>query len=267
MLGHHFRHDMIKKHVAMFGSLFNDLQIERFDSSDDSWDKLKIPLTYGPRDKLLALANQDFQSTKKAVSLTTPRISFELDDIHRDARRGTNPLMKFRIQSETKRIYTAIPIDFEFSVYVVAKNATDGNRIIEQILPFFQPSLTISMYVFGNEDPSISKDLKVVLNSVTCQDQYEGEEAARRSVLWTLRFTMHGFILGPVYAGGIIKKIEINNITGGGSGGDVEITESIIIRAGLTDAGEPTQDPDLSIPYDEIGSEDNWDFITQYESG
>ncbi len=264
MLGHHFRHDMIKKHVAMFGALFNDIQIERHDSVDDVWHKIKVPLTIGPRDKLIAAANKEFGSKEQAVATAaSPRISFEMENMSRDTQRQTNPRDKVRRKNE-KHMYKEIPYNFTFNVYVAAKTQTDGNRIVEQVLAFFTPSITITMFPFP-EDHSVSKDLKVTLNGLSCEDQYEGDVATRRSIVWTLQFTMQGFLYGPVYDGGIIKRIEMNFRPEDGSAHP--IIEAMTISPGLTTEGLPTTDPAQAIPFDEVKSTDNWAFLEQYESG
>lgn len=264
MLGHHFRHDMIKKHVAVFGSLFNDLQIERFDSDDNVWHQVKVPLTYGPRDKLIEAAHKVFGSDQQSVAIVGPRMSFELETIYRDTQRQTSPRHKVRLSNE-KHTWNLVPYNFVFNVYVIAKTQTDGNRIIEQILPFFQPSITISIFPINDNDTAVSRDIKVTMNgNPSCEDQYEGDANQRRSIVWTLQFTAQGFLAGPIKEGGIIKKIEMNYIP---QDGGVPYAEHVVIRAGLTADGDPTTDPDLSVPYNEIEATDNWAFITEYEDG
>jgi hypothetical protein len=263
MLGHHFRHDMIKKQVAIFGSLFNDMQIERWDSNDEVWHQIKVPLSYAPRDKFIAASHKEFGSTTQAVAMISPRMGFEMVSIQRDTRRQVNPMQKIRLEND-KHMYNLVPVNIAFNVYVIAKTATDANRVIEQIIPFFQPSITISMYPIP-EDHSLSRDIKVTLQQTECQDQYEGTEEQRRSILWTISFNAQGFILGPVRSGGIIKQIEMNFRPEDGA--EHARVETVIIHPGLTATGEPTTDPLETIPYNEVNKDDDWAFIVEYDEG
>lgn len=262
MLGHNFRNDTIKKYIAVFGSLFNDIQIERFDVDENVWQQLKIPLSYGPRDKLIDAAHKDFGSTQQAVSLNTPRMAFVLDDYSYDTTRKTNTMDKVKLSS-TKHMYNSVPYRFDFTVYVAAKTQTDGNRIVEQILPFFTPSIAITIHPIP-DNPTYKKDIKVVFTSVRCEDQYEGDSNERRSIVWELRFTLQGFLFGPTTTTSIIKRVEVNFR---GDQGYTNVVERILIHPGLTTGGLPTTNPLLSVPYQQVNKDDNWDFITEYDHG
>lgn len=286
MLGHNFRHDLVKKHVAIFGALFTDLQFERLDSTTGVWNQFMVPLTYGPRDKLIEEAHRQYGSSQQAVALTSPRISFVLERMARDSSRQTNPMNKIAMANET-HMFNVVPYNYSFGLYIIAKNQTDGNRILEQILAYFAPSLTISMFPVTG-DNTYSKDVKVVLEDVSCEDQYEGDLRERRSVLWTLQFVAQGFIIGPVTTGGIIKRIEMNFHRQDGSNPNAIANAAITIQPGmlsnrlvdksntpiidragavLKSKGTSTTDPSLTIPFSSINQTDNWAFITQYDNG
>lgn len=286
MIGHNFRHDLVKKHVAIFGALFTDIQFERLDSTTGRWNQFMVPLTYGPRDKLIEEAHKQYGSTQQEIALTSPRISFVLERMARDSSRQTNPMNKIAMANEG-HMFNAVPYNYSFGVYIIAKNQTDGNRVLEQILAYFAPSLTISMFPVSG-DTTYSKDVKVILEDVSCEDQYEGDLRERRSVLWTLQFVAQGFILGPVTKGGIIKRIEMNFhrqdgvntkavanssitiIPGMLANGLVDKTNTPIVdRTGspLKSKGTSTTNPTLTIPFTSINKTDNWAFITQYDNG
>ena len=56
MLGSTFYHQTIRKYVAAFGTIFNDINVERKNSAGAVLERIKVPLAYGPRQKwILAL--------------------------------------------------------------------------------------------------------------------------------------------------------------------------------------------------------------------
>lgn len=261
MLGHNFRHDTIKKYIAVFGTLFKGIEIERQDPNDSVWHRIKVPLSYGPRDKLIEAANKVFGDETQAVALTGPRISFTMDPTPQyDAARKTNTLDKIKLDNNTF-MYNAVPYNFGFEVNIIAKNVTDGNRIVEQILPFFAPSLSISMFPLeGHKE--YRKDIMVILESAGSEDIIEGDEGRRRSVLWTLRFNFKAFLFSPVTQAKLIKRIEINL-----KPKDEAQQDIITIQPGSTPLGLPTTDPAEARPYIEVESDDDWAFMTEYEHG
>jgi hypothetical protein len=261
MLGYNFRNDTIKKYIAIFGSLFNDLQIERLDSTTGLWNQIKIPLAYGPRDKLIAEAHKVFGDATQEVALISPRVGFEMVAIQYATQRKKNTYDEIKL-SDTSYIYNTVPYDITFEVTILAKTNTDGCRIVEQILPFFVPSINITMFPFEGY-PLIARDIKVVLQgSPRSQDNYEGDPDVRRSVMWTMDFVLQGYLYGPAHVANIIKKIDINykvlNVHP-----DSKI-ESESLLPGLTANGQPTTVVTNSIPYANINPTDNWGYIEQF---
>ena len=53
MLGTYFYHEILRKTVIAFGTLFNEVHIQKEDKSGNTISDLKVPLAYGPRSKFL----------------------------------------------------------------------------------------------------------------------------------------------------------------------------------------------------------------------
>ena len=53
MFGTHFYHEKIRKSVALFGRLFNNIYVIRKNSAGAVLNQLKVPLSYAPRQKFL----------------------------------------------------------------------------------------------------------------------------------------------------------------------------------------------------------------------
>jgi hypothetical protein len=140
----------------------------------------------------------------------------------------------------------------------MTKYAEDGTKIIEQILPFFKPEYTFTAFVL---DDLPALDLPLILNSVTAEDLYEADFETRRSLMWTLSFTMKGWFFGPVRDRKRIKFIDVRNYP------QMQIGEgsNILIQPGLTANGEPTTDINETIAFEQIDFGDDWGVITTIE--
>jgi len=197
MFGTYFYHQTSRKMVVAFGSLFNTIEVRRTDSSDAVTEVIKIPLSYGPKDKMLVRISQDPNLNPK-VALTVPRMGFELTSMSYDGVRKLNTVGRNVKKGTTglKKQYNPVPYNWDFSLYVFVKNAEDGTQILEQILPFFTPDFTVTMTLVSGM--SEKRDIPLVLNSVTSEDSYEGDFATRRSIIWTLSFVMKGFLYPSV---------------------------------------------------------------------
>jgi len=230
MLGSTFYHQTIRKYVAVFGTLFNDINIERKNSSGTVVEKLKVPLAYGPKQKWL-LAVQDTTADRKVVATRTPRMGFAMTGVSYDSARKLNTIGRnvaantSSTTSNMTTMYNPVPYNFDFQLFILVKNAEDGTQILEQVLPYFTPEFTVTVNTIP--DMNIKADVPITLNSADVADEYEGDLSARRTITWTLSFTLKGFIYPNVTSGEIIKSIEVNfRIPGGDT--EIELPEFII---------------------------------------
>jgi len=237
MLGSTFYHQTIRKYVAVFGTLFNDINIERKNSSGTVVERLKVPLAYGPKQKWL-LAIQDTTADRKVVATRTPRMGFAMTGISYDTVRKLNTIgrnVKANTSSTTTTMvtmYNPVPYNFDFELFILVKNAEDGTQILEQILPYFTPEFTVTVNTIP--DMNIKADVPIVLNSSSVADEYEGDLSTRRTITWTLSFVLKGFIYPNLTSGEIIKTIEVNfRIPGGDT--EIELPEFIIYEDSTPD--------------------------------
>ena len=214
MLGVTYYHQTIRKYVAVFGTLFNDLNIERTNASGTVIEKVKIPLAYGPKQKWL-LAMADTTASRKVTATRTPRMGFALTSVDYDPVRKLNTVGKnwaanSSLSTTTTLLsqFNPVPYNFAFDLFILVKNAEDGTQILEQILPYFTPEFTVTVNTIP--DMGIKADIPVVLNSSSVADEYEGDLATRRTITWTLSFTLKGYIYPDIKSSSIIKTIEVN---------------------------------------------------------
>ena len=215
----YFYHEILRRTVVSFGSLFNEISIKHTDNSGNVKSVIKVPLAYGPTQKFLARLEQS-PDLNKPVQITLPRMSFEFTGLTYDPTRKSTTTQTFIAKSavdgtETKKVYLPVPYNMQFELSIMCKLNDDALQIIEQILPFFQPSysMTIELVDIINE----KRDIPVILENIAMQDDYEGNFTTRRVLLYTLRFTAKTYLFGPVSSAtrDIIKKATIGYITGG----------------------------------------------------
>ena len=269
MFGRTWNHDSLRKYIIVFGTVFNDIYINRLDNDQEVRQTLKVPLTYGPKDKVLARLEQNPEMLNQ-VGIVLPRISFEMTTLEYDPTRKLNTLNKLTKQSSTggtddevKYQYQPVPYDIQFEMNILVKNAEDGTRIVEQIVPYFTPDFTVSVNLVPEVDGP--RDIPIILNSISSQDQYEGNFTERRVLTWTLNFTLKGYMYGPTKKSKLIKFAETtfrlpeDVITGNTT--NTSNTIVVASRPGLTANGVATSNVAASIDYDEIISTNNYGFI------
>jgi len=255
-LTNHFYNGTTRRYIALFGSLFNKMSITRDDNEGNQIQRMVVPISYGPYQKFLAKITQD-PALNRPQAVSLPRMSFEITSMNYDGSRKVNSLNKIRT-AENSFVYAGAPYNIEFNLYVMTKYAEDGTKILEQILPFFKPEYTFTAFII---DGAPALDLPLILNGISVEDIYEGDFETRRSLMWTLSFTMKGWFFGPQRERKTIKFIDVRNYpqmeVGSGT--------NILIQPGLTANGEPTTDITETIPFEEIEFEDDWGIITIIE--
>jgi len=213
MLGQsQFYHETIRKLVVAFGSMFNDIHLVRKNNAGVITQTMKVPLAYGPKQKFLARLRQDASLDNK-VSVTLPRIGFEITGLTYDPARKLNRVQKFKkVKSGSdKKLdtqYMPVPYNLEFSLSIMSKNSDDGLQILEQILPYFQPDYTVT--INDNVAMDSKRDIPIILNSINYEDSYEGDFASRRSIIYNLSFTLKFYLYGPVTSTSIIKTVQVD---------------------------------------------------------
>jgi len=240
-IANYFYNSTTRKYVALFGTLFNQLKIQRQDNAGVTKKDMIVPLSYAPFQKILARATQDPDLiNSRRPAMTLPRMSFEMTSLAYDATRkigSTQKLIK-RNKDETDDgrdfIYSPVPYNLEFSLYIMTKYAEDATKIMEQILPFFTPDFTVSAQMIPDIDPI---DIPIIMTSVTTEDLYEGTFEERRAILYTLTFTLKGWFFGPEKRKQVIKFVDVDMFNGTAT--DSPFIEGLDIRPGLSANGEP----------------------------
>ena len=269
MFGHKFYHGTIRKYITLFGTLFNDIEIDRVTGDGSYYQTIRVPIAYGPKEKVLARLTQDPDLNRKYAVLL-PRMSFELTNINYASDRKLPTINRNRkiIEGSEKYILTQhnpVPYDLMFTLSIMVKNAEDGTRILEQILPYFRPEWTPSVNIVP--EMGIVMDTPIILMDVVSQDTYEGDFTERRSLTWTLNFLLKGYVFGPVSETGIINVANVNFYDAtlfddiNTAPNNAIILENVNIKPGLLANGQPTSNASLSVSKDLIQANDNYGYI------
>lgn len=198
----------------MFGNLFNEIQVDRYDSTGTKLQTVNVPIEYGPKQKFIQRVTSDPELTRN-VSTTLPRLGFEFTSMSYAPQRKLNSAHKITRGVNTggtdfNYMYSPVPYDFNFSLHALFRNTEDGTQIVEQIVPFFTPDFTVTMKMIP--EMALNMDIPIELNSVTSSDTYEGDMESRRIQTYQLDFTVKGYLFGPVNKFKYIIREDINLI-------------------------------------------------------
>ena len=255
MLGVTYYHETIRKYVAVFGTLFNDINIQRRNSAGVITEQIKVPIEYSAKDKLL-LHIRRMSTTDASVMTTLPRMGFVLTGISYDGTRKLNTMGQTYAantaasSSTLMKQFNPVPYNFDFELTAAVDNAEDGAQIFEQIVPFFTPEFTVSVSLIPALN--LKPDISIVLNGTTVEDSYEGELTVRREIIWGFTFQLKGYIYPDIKSGSVTKSVIVNLRM---PAEEAEVPEYIILEDSTdfttnylilnADAGSPTATGDM----------------------
>ena len=225
----YFYNEILRKTIIGFGTLFNGLSVKQDGSV------VKVPLAYGPTQKFLARLEQA-PNLSQATAISLPRMSFEFTGLTYDSSRKVTTTQTIAVKNpddgtDIKKVFMPVPYNMQFELAIMCKLNDDALQLVEQILPYFQPqyNLTINLVSLINE----KKDVPVVLENITMQDEYEGDFTSRRVLLYTLRFTAKTYLFGPVTSASkdIIKTASVRYLAGGSQSTQRDVTFAVQPRA------------------------------------
>ena len=214
MIGNYFYHQILRRTVIGFGTLFNNIEIRHNDDDGKSQSRMKVPLAYGPMQKFLAKVDTQRDLAGRAA-ITLPRLSFEMISITYDSTRKASITQTFRTNTgakvdQTKKVFMPVPYNIGFQLSVATKLNDDMLQIMEQILPYFQPALNVTINLVDSIGEK--RDVPIVLESINMSDDYEGSFDNRRAMISTLNFSAKTYLFGAIADSpeGLIKKVQVD---------------------------------------------------------
>lgn len=265
MLGHNWYFQTIKRYTAIFGLLFDNININRTDDDGNEVQAMKVPLAYGPKDAILSRLSQD-PDISRQPAITLPRMSFELGSIFYNGDRKLPKVNRWVKQDASADFvltqFTPVAYDFTYKLHIYVKNTEDGTKIVEQILPFFTPDYTVPVQLIPEMGLS-QVDIPITLRNVSMDDKYDGAFTERRVMLWELDFNLQGYIYGPVITKPLIKFVVTNFYVDANNDPVARLT----VQPGLTANGEATANVSISIDPHDIFATDDWGVVKIANTG
>jgi hypothetical protein len=268
MLGTYYYHEIVRKTIISFGTLFNDIHIRHQDDAGKDVSDLKVPLAYGPSQKFLARITQQ-ADLNKAIQITMPRMSFEMSNISYDSTRKSSLVQTFKTcedGTKAKKVFMPVPYNIGFELNIMSKLNDDSLQILEQILPYFQPHFNLTVDLIDSIGEK--RDIPIILESVNFQDDYEGNFDTRRSLIYTLQFTAKTYLFGPVAdsSDGLIRKVQVDMYTSTDqktAKREMRYTVTPTSKIDRNDDGVIDEaDHKLLQPGDNFGFDEDWEFFS-----
>ena len=206
-----FYNEALRKLVIGFGSLFNDVRVIRKNSDGSTKESIRVPLSYGPKEKFMRRISEMSSITSTTrTEITLPRFGFDITGMAYDPARKGN---KLRVRNKTSDDglsgswnYSEVPYNINFGLYAFSRNQEDNLQIIEQVLPYFTPEFIVSFKV---NSVNQKVDVPIILNGVSTVEDYEGEFDARRSIITSFDFVAKSYVYGPVKSSKIILQSDV----------------------------------------------------------
>jgi hypothetical protein len=255
--------------------MFSEINISRTSPTSQLVDYVRVPITYAPGEKMLTRVlqaiNGDFPAT-----LTLPVMSFEITTIEYDSERklgtiGRSSFLNTSNPSTLKYQYNPVPYNIGFSLYIWVKNAEDGTKIVEQILPYFTPDFTVTVIMIP--ELGVKAEIPIILNSIDQKNPYDGDLKKNQPIIWTLNFTIKGSFYGPVKTGPIIlfANTNLRIPPDGNTGAEAAAANNAAtisftsVYPGLDANGHPTSNASITVPANTILATSDFGYITTYQ--
>lgn len=195
----HYHNESIRKLVVAFGSLFNEIDVKRYNKDGTENSTIRVPLTYTPKEKFLRrLEEQSGISDSTKIQTNLPRMSFEVSSINYDPTRHLNKINRRISRPDGENLLVAfqeVPYNVGFSLYAYTRNMEDNLQIIEQILPYFTPEFLVTLNL-NQIDTKL--DIPIVLSNVAVQEQSEGNFMDRRVIASNFNFVCKTRVYGNI---------------------------------------------------------------------
>ena len=267
MLGNYYYHEIVRKTIIAFGTLFNDIHIRHQDGNGNDISDMKVPLAYGPSQKFLARLDQQ-SDLNKPIQITMPRMSFEMTSINYDPSRKSSLVQTFKTcddGSKVKKVFMPVPYNIGFELNILSKLNDDSLQILEQILPYFQPHFNLTIDLIDSIGEK--RDIPIILESVNFQDDYEGNFDTRRALIHTLQFTAKTYLFGNIAdsSDGLIRKVQVDMYTSTDTKTAKREMRYTVTPTSKIDRNDDNvineADHKLLQPGDDFGFSENWEFF------
>jgi hypothetical protein len=201
-----FYHGTIRSVIITFGYIFSNIKFQRKNNGAVE-QTIVVPIAYSQKEKWVHSIEAS-PTDENVVYTTLPKIGFEITGYSYDPSRKLARMNQvYCVDGDNReQVFTPVPYNVDISLYFATKTQEDGLQILEQILPSFTPEYTMSVKAIPALN--LNQDVPFILNSVSVQDDYEGDLETRRFIVHTLTFTAKINLYGGLGNVGLIKQSE-----------------------------------------------------------
>lgn len=267
MFGQFDYHSAIRKYIIMFGNMFNDIDVVRYNSAGTAIQTLRVPIAYGPKEKYLARLRQNPDIIRE-VAVVLPRLAFEITGFSYDSTRQMNKQNRITSigsgNNSLRSGWAPAPYNIDISLYGMFANNEDAVQVVEQILPYFRPEWTNSVKIVPSL--GIYVDVPTVLTGMSLEDTYEADFQTRRAIIYTFNFTVKGYIYGPVTNKGLITRTLVDFHIEPSANTSAFEADRITLTPGLLANGSPTANSSASVDRSTVSANSTYGFAFDTEN-
>lgn len=199
----YFYNSSFRRYAVLMGDLFSNIKVKR--QRSDGTKYIRVPITNASKEHFMMKLNKWTSINSKEdiakVDTVLPRINVHMVDVMYNAGYKTSLMNKNIAQKglvSAVSQYNPSPIKMIYEVSVFTRYEDDMFQIVEQIMPYFQPHFNTTMWEqFGNDIP-FKRDIRIVLQSISMDEQIDGDSISRRRLEWSLMFEVNGWMYPPV---------------------------------------------------------------------
>jgi hypothetical protein len=212
----HYFYNLIKKTIIQFLDMFNDIRIARYDNNTgEIIGYIKVPLKFAPKTKNFYWVEKRDGDGRRIRDKILPIMGISMTDTEFDSNRLVNKHHKLdtnkRNDLNSQKYANLSPYNFTFEMRIIAQYMIDITQIIEQILPYFDPTayirITIPELNIDVDDVGYPLDLKVLLESSTKEDPIDMAEDEYRIVEWNITFKVEGYLSKKSFNVPVVQRV------------------------------------------------------------
>lgn len=218
MFGDPFYNAHIRTTSLVFGTLFDKIYVIRREQDNDVINQVKVPIAYGPKKKFLARLDERKNLDDPVKAITLPRLAFEQTGITYDSTRMKNKFSTCNKLTDSddpnKRVILeqGVPYTIGFDLHILTNTRDDANQIIEQILPHFNPSITVKTNPIEDLGTDFVQNIRYKITGVNVNDDYTGDFEVMRRIETTISFEASIYFLKDVTNSSSVIKTAIVNL-------------------------------------------------------
>jgi hypothetical protein len=263
-----FYNKSLRKVITVFGTVFNNITVKRIDSSGGEVERFKLPISYGPKERWVYRTEQNSavdnqrSPASQPIQSDEPRISYTMTSLQYDGERKLSKINKIIKPTNTDKVlrqFNPVAYEIGFDLFIISKFTDEALQIVEQILPYFTPNLTVQYIPI--QELNLRDDLHITLTGVSFEDNWEDDWVTKRNIIWTLNFTAKMNFYGPILEQGIIREV-ITNVHANvplNEYGEIETSMENLHKIPRVQRLTVTPDPITAGPTDDYGFTEVWE--------